>query len=55
MKARPSGEYSVTGRLLEAIMTSVPAVQDLTTRIFYFSMTASVFIFISMLLIGIHP
>jgi hypothetical protein len=27
----------------------------LATRIFYFSMTATVFIFISMLLIGIHP
>jgi hypothetical protein len=34
-------------------MTSVLALQGSATRIFYFSMTASVFIFISMLLTGI--
>jgi hypothetical protein len=42
-------------RELETIMTSVQALQGLTTRIFYFSMTAAVFVFIAILLTGIHP
>lgn len=55
MKGRPSREYSVIRQSLEVIMTSVLALQGLATRMFHFSMTASVFIFISMLLTGIHP
>ena len=55
MKGRPSREHSVIGQSLEVIMTSVLALQGSATRIFYFSMTASVFIFISMLLTGIIP
>jgi len=36
-------------------MTSVRDLQSLTSRIFYFSLTASVFIFVSMLLLtGLH-
>jgi hypothetical protein len=53
MKGRLSRGYSAL--IVEAIMTSVLALQGLVTRIFYFFMTASAFIFISMLLTGIHP
>jgi hypothetical protein len=55
MKGRPSREYSVIRQSLEVIMTSVLALQGSATRMLHFSMTASVFIFISMLLTGIHP
>jgi hypothetical protein len=55
MKGRPSREYSAIRQTLEVIMTSVLALQGLATRMIHFSMTASVFIFISMLLTGIHP
>jgi hypothetical protein len=52
MKGRLSRGYSA---LVEAIMTSVLALQGMASRIVYFCMTASAFIFISMLLTGIHP
>jgi hypothetical protein len=55
MKGRPSREYSVIRQSLEVIMTSVLALQGSATKIFYFSMTASVFLFISMMVTGIHP
>ena len=55
MKGRPSREHGVIRQSLEVIMTSVLALQGAATRIFYFSMTASVFIFVSMLLTGIIP
>jgi hypothetical protein len=53
MKGRLSCRYSAL--IVEAIMTSVLALQGLASRIFYFCMTASAFIFISILLAGIHP
>jgi hypothetical protein len=53
MKGRLSHGYNAL--IVEAIMTSVLALQGLASRIFYFSMTASAFIFTSMLLTGIHP
>jgi hypothetical protein len=55
MKGRPSREYSVIRQSLEVIMTSVFALQGSANRMFHFSMIAIVFIFISMLLTGIHP
>lgn len=55
MKGRLSREYSVIRQSLEVIMTSVLALQGSATKIFYFSMTASVFLFISMMVTGIHP
>ena len=55
MKGRPSREYNVIRQSLEVTMTSVLDFQGSAARIFYFTMTASVFIFISMLLTGILP
>jgi hypothetical protein len=36
-------------------MASTYAVRDVATKVFYFSLVAAVFIFISMLLTGVHP
>ncbi len=47
MKGRPSREYSVIRQSLEVIVTSVLALQGLATRMFHFSMTASVFILLT--------
>jgi len=55
MKGRPNREYNVIRQSLEVTMTSVLDFQGSAARIFYFTMTASVFIFISMLLTGILP
>src|SRR5690348_3943851 len=46
----------MTRQSLEAVMTSVHDLQGLATRTFYFSMTASVFIFVALLLMrSPHP
>jgi hypothetical protein len=46
----------ITRQFLEAIMTSVHALPGLASKIFYFSLVASVFTFVSMLLLTtLHP
>jgi len=46
----------ITRQFSEAIMTSVHALPGLASKIFYFSLVASAFIFVSMLLLTtLHP
>jgi hypothetical protein len=36
-------------------MTSAQALRDVASKVFFFSLTATAFIFISILVTGIHP
>ena len=46
----------ITRELLETVMTSAQTLPELASKIFYFSLAASAFVFISMLLMtSLHP